>query len=159
GLFVMDGTALLTPTNNYPPLFVTQPASLTATQGAGAVFWPTVTGSSLKYQWQFNGADLPGATSNRLAFASAQPAQAGTYTLIVSNATATLTSSVASLSVVIPQSSQTVFYESFDSPSASTNWNLFQGNTNGVPDYTADWSYDYSTYFSAYNGTTIPSAP
>src|SRR5262249_22727431 len=55
GLLVLNGTALLTPTNNYPPLLVTQPASLTVTQGVAATFAPVVTGSALNYQWRFNG--------------------------------------------------------------------------------------------------------
>jgi hypothetical protein len=159
GMFVMDATAVLTPTNNYPPLIVAQPASLTVTQGATAVFAPVVTGSSLAYQWQFNGANISGATSTNLSLTNLQPSSAGTYTLIVTNSTAALTSSVASLSLVITQNFQTVFYETFDSASASTNWNLFDGSGNGISDYTVNWSFDYSTYFSSYNGTTIPPAP
>src|SRR5204863_2548168 len=37
--------------------------------------------------------------------------------------------------------------------------NLFDGNTIGISDYTVDWSYDYSSYFSTYSGSTIPPAP
>lgn len=159
GLFILDGSALLTPANNYPPLIAVQPASLTATQGLSAAFTPTVTGSSLTYQWRFNGAAIPGATSSNLVFADVQAANAGTYQLVVSNATGVLTSSVASLSVLTPQSSQTVFYENFDSAASSNNWDLFQGSANGTPDYAVDWSFDYGTYFSSFNGTTIPPAP
>jgi hypothetical protein len=159
GLFVLDGAALLTPANNYPPLLVAQPASLTVTQGINAVFAPIVTGSSLSYQWRFNGVDLPGATSSNLTLANVQAADAGAYSLVISNATAAITSSVASLSVLIPQGMQTVFYESFDAASSSNRWNVFEGSENGIPDYTVDWSFDYSTYFSGFNGATIPSAP
>ena len=62
GLRVMDATAVLVPSNNYPPLLVTQPASLTVTQGTTVTFAPLVTGSLLAYQWRFNGANLSGAT-------------------------------------------------------------------------------------------------
>src|SRR5690606_26966976 len=78
GLFVLDGTALLTPQNNYPPLLVTPPASLTATQGMNVTFTPVVTGSALHFQWRFNGAELPGATSSNLTLLNVQATQAGT---------------------------------------------------------------------------------
>lgn len=159
GLFILNGAALLTAPNNYPPLLVTQPASLTVTQGATAVFAPTVTGSALNYQWRFNGANLPGATSSNLTLMNVQAANAGAYTLVVSNATGAVTSSVATLSVSLSQVTQTLFYESFDAAASGDNWDLFQGSENGIPDYTVDWSFDYSTYFSAFNGTTIPPAP
>ncbi len=159
GLFVLDGSALLSPQNNYPPLIVKPPASLTVTQGVNVTFAPVVTGSALSYQWHFNGAILPGATSSNLTLLNVQAAQAGAYTLVVSNATTVVTSATASLSVTIPQNWQSVFGDDFSSPGSASNWDLFQGSGNGIPDYTVDWSFDYSTYFSAFNGTTIPPAP
>jgi len=159
GLFVMDASAVLTPTNNYPPLIVSQPVSLTSTQGATASFAATVTGSSPVFQWQFNGASLPGATGSSLVLSNVQPAQAGNYTLVVTNSTAALTSSVASLSLQTTVAWQEVFYEGFESASANTNWNLFDGSANGVSDYGVNWAFDYGSYFSAYNNSTIPSAP
>ena len=159
GLYVMDASAVLTPTNNYPPLIVTQPISATVTQGTSQTFAPIVTGSDLHYQWQFNGANIPGATSNNLSLNKVQATNAGTYAVVISNITAQITSSAASLSVIFPQTFESVFYEPFDDPTANTNWNLFEGSANSVPDYTVDWSYDYSTYFSSYNNSTIPPAP
>lgn len=159
GLFVLDGSALLTPTDNYPPLLVTQPSSQTVTQGVTVTFAPTITGSSLSYQWRFNGQHISGATGSNLTLVNVQAAEAGAYTLVVSNGTAAITSSVASLSVLIPQLTEIAFAETFDTPSSALNWDLFQGSENGIPDYTVDWSFDYNTYFSTFNGTTIPPAP
>jgi hypothetical protein len=159
GLFVLDGTALLSPQNNYPPLIVKPPTSLTVTQGVTVTFAPVVTGSALQYQWLFNGALLPGATSSNLTLLNVQAAQAGTYALVVSNATAVITSATASLSVTIPEHWQTVFADDFDSAASGANWDLFHSSGNGIPDYTADWAFDYSSYFSAFNGTSIPPSP
>jgi hypothetical protein len=159
GMYVMDFTAAVTPTNNYPPLIITQPSSLTVTQGATAILSATVTGSSPSYQWRFNAANIAGATASSLALTNIQPTSAGSYSLVVSNATAAITSSTASLSVLISQSNQTTFYENFDLPSANTNWNVFDGSANGTSDYTVTWAHDYNSYFSAFNGSTIPSAP
>lgn len=159
GLFVVDGTALLEPANNYPPLIVKPPLSLTATQGVNVTFTPVVTGSALAFQWFFNGASLPGATSSNLTLLNVQAGNAGAYTLVVSNATATVTSATASLSVTIPQSWQTVFVDDFDSAASANNWDLFQGSANGISDYSVNWSFDYSSYFSVFNGAAISSAP
>ncbi len=159
GLFVMDAQALLTPQNNYPPLIVQQPVSITITQGMSAAFTPDATGSSLQYQWRFNNVNLPGATSLNLSLSNVTVAAAGSYSLVISNATGVLTSSVANLTVLYAESVQTDFYEDFDATTASNRWNLFQGAANGVPDYTVDWAFDYNTYFSAFNGTVIPPAP
>lgn len=159
GLLILDGSELLTATDHFPPLIVQPPPSQTVAAGAEVVFAPVVTGSDLHYQWQFNGANLPGNTSSNLVLANVQAAQAGTYTLVVSNTTATVTSVVASLSVTYPQNWQTVFTDDFDSPASSDNWDLFADSGNGISDYTADWAFDYSAYFSAFHGATIPPAP
>jgi len=159
GLFVMDASAVLTPTNNYPPLIIAQPFSLTVTQGATANFSATVTGSTLNYQWSFNGAPISGATQSTFSINNVQGGNAGIYALVITNTTATVTSSVASLSVLLNEISQTVFYDNFDSSLSSTNWNLFDGSANGISDYAVDWSFDYGTYFSAYNNATVPPAP
>lgn len=159
GLYVLNGSTLLSAPNNYPPLIVTPPVSLTVAAGSNVTFAPVVTGSALNYQWRFNGADLSGATSSNLTLLNVQAAQAGTYALVVSNATAVITSATASLSVTIPQSWQTIFADDFDSPTSAGSWDLFEGSGNSIPDYTVNWSFDYSSYFSAFNGSTIPSAP
>ncbi|HWH71745.1 MAG TPA: immunoglobulin domain-containing protein, partial [Candidatus Sulfotelmatobacter sp.] len=44
------------------------------------------------YQWRFNGADIAGATGATLVLENAQPEQAGSYSVLVSNAFGTLTS-------------------------------------------------------------------
>jgi hypothetical protein len=160
GFYILDASAILTATNNYAPLILTQPISLTVTQGTTAIFSSTVTGSSLVYQWKFNGANIPGANSSVLSISNAQIADAGIYSLQVTNSTAAIIGSSASLSVTIPESAmQNVFNEDFDSTSSSNNWNIFDGSANGVSDYTVNWSFDYSTYFSAFNGMNIPPAP
>ena len=43
----------------------------------------------------------------------------------------------------------------------STNWNIFWGATNGIPDYTADFSFDYGATPYTFNSITalIPPAP
>jgi len=159
GLLILDGSGLLTPTGDFPPLIVQPPRSQTVAAGAEAAFTPVVTGSDLHYQWRFNGVNLPGGTSSNLVLANVQAAQAGTYALVVSNATAVVTSVVASLSVTYPQTWQTVFADDFDTPASADDWDLFAGSGNGISDYTATWAFDYSTYYSDFHGAPIPAAP
>jgi len=53
----------------------------------------------LNYQWQFNGTNIGAATSSSLALSNVQPADAGAFTVAVSNAHGSATSSNATLTV------------------------------------------------------------
>ncbi len=53
----------------------------------------------LKYQWQFNGANLAGATSSTLVLTDAQVVNSGNYDLLVGNSYGTNQSSLLSLAV------------------------------------------------------------
>ncbi|MEO6035701.1 MAG: immunoglobulin domain-containing protein, partial [Verrucomicrobiota bacterium] len=103
GLYVLDATAILTATNNYPPLLVTQPSSVTATQGFAATLSAEVTGSSPKFQWRFNNVAIPGATNRSLVYNSVQSSNSGNYFVIATNSLGSVTSSVAALTVVVAQ--------------------------------------------------------
>ncbi len=82
------------------PQITAQPASQTAALGAGAAFSVTAAGMpQVAYQWQFDGADLPGATNSTLAFNAVQAADAGWYQVVVSNTAGALASSAAALNV------------------------------------------------------------
>jgi len=56
----------------------------------------------LSYQWQFNAAPLSDETNATLALANVQLSQAGDYWVIVANELGSATSSVATLTVVMP---------------------------------------------------------
>lgn len=61
--------------------------------GRSAAIYASATGAwPLRYQWQHNGIDLPGATNAILNFDSVDPAGAGVYALTISNAFGTVTS-------------------------------------------------------------------
>src|SRR5208283_4619683 len=51
------------------------------------------------YQWESNGAPIPGATSSTLVVSGATAADAGAYACVASNAGGSTTSSVAALTV------------------------------------------------------------
>src|ERR1035441_7648687 len=86
-----------------PPRITTQPLSQTATQGLNASFSVVASGTApFNYQWRLNGTVLSGATSSALVLTSVQTNQAGSYTVVVTNAWGSVTSTVATLTVIVP---------------------------------------------------------
>jgi Immunoglobulin domain len=83
-----------------PPSINTQPQSQTVDQGASAAFNVAADSTApLSYQWQFNGVNISGATTNSLLLENVQPANAGNYVVMISNYGGSVTSSNAFLTV------------------------------------------------------------
>jgi hypothetical protein len=79
-----------------------QPQGLHVLQGTTVDFSVAATGvPPLGYQWQLNGAALSGATNSSLVLANTTPGQSGTYSVVVSDASGSVTSSNDPL-VVVP---------------------------------------------------------
>jgi sugar lactone lactonase YvrE len=86
---------------NGPPIIVTPPANQVVNTGQSAAFAVVAAGTApLTYQWSKEGAALGGATAATLTLASAQPADAGRYTVTVSNTLGFVTSPAATLTVL-----------------------------------------------------------
>jgi len=73
---------------------------VTAIQGREVTLTVGASGSPLSYQWMLNGTAITGATLATLTLASAQPSDAGTYTVKVYNAGYSVTSSGVVLTVI-----------------------------------------------------------
>ncbi len=84
------------------PSITTAPASQTLLQGYTVTFQVTATGALLSYQWLKNGVILSGQTNASLNLSQAQTADAGNYTVTVSNGAGSVTSPVAVLTVLSP---------------------------------------------------------
>jgi hypothetical protein len=88
---------------NLDPLIATQPLSQTVNPGANVSFVVAATGPGvLSYQWQFNGSSIAGATTTNLILTNVSPAQAGSYTVLVSNTNGSTMSQPATLTVRTP---------------------------------------------------------
>ena len=87
-----------------PPAITNQPASRTVLAGSNVLFTVDASGSApLDYQWWFNTTNsVGGATNASLTVSNAQPADAGGYRVVVTNASGAATSSVAVLVVRVP---------------------------------------------------------
>jgi endonuclease/exonuclease/phosphatase family metal-dependent hydrolase len=83
-----------------PPAITSQTSNQAVTNGAGVTLSVTATGTApLGFQWQFNGTNLPGATSSNLTLTGVTFAQSGFYTCAVTNATSSVISDRIILSV------------------------------------------------------------
>jgi hypothetical protein len=93
----------LTIISNLPPGIRAQPQNLVEGTGGSASFRVAATSAApLAYQWQFDGASIAGATGSSLALNGVQATNAGGYTVIVTSMGGSVTSAVATLTVVLP---------------------------------------------------------
>ena len=86
-----------------PPSITVQPANQTVAQGANATFTVTAGGQGpFGFQWRFNGGDLSGATASTLTRTNAQPANRGSYSVVINNSGGSTNSSDALLTLIVP---------------------------------------------------------
>jgi hypothetical protein len=84
-----------------PPTLATVPLSQNAGFGNAAVLSVVAAGSGpFTYQWQFNGVNLAGATNSTLNLKNLAFTDAGVYTVLVGNGSATVTSPAAFMNVL-----------------------------------------------------------
>ena len=90
-----------------PPSILTQPTNQTVVQGSNAVFQVSALYAGV-YQWQFNGGNLTdngritGSRGSVLTIPRAQPTDAGSYQVIITNVWGTAISAAAALSILVP---------------------------------------------------------
>lgn len=83
------------------PVITAQPQNQTVAAGASAAFGVTATGTApLAYQWKFNSADIPGASTSTLSLSNVLSANAGNYTVVVSNSAGSVASDAGALVVL-----------------------------------------------------------
>ncbi len=99
----IDANGFVTP-GGVPPEIVSDPHNTNVVQGQPASFTVVATGPGLSYQWRKDGVDIPAAgnpsaITATLVLNDAQTADVGGYSVVVSNAAATVPSRVAQLTV------------------------------------------------------------
>jgi uncharacterized protein (TIGR02597 family) len=116
------------------PNIVSQPQPQNVPVNSPATFSVSATGTSLSYQWQFDGNNIANATDSSYTIASAQSTNIGYYSVIVSNSLGTATSTSANLTI------SGYYFDNLDANSAA-NWVT---NTSSA-DNRLTWNFDYST--------------
>jgi hypothetical protein len=102
-----------------PPAITVQPQPKFAVAGANVTFSVSASGGlPLLYQWKFNGQDILNATNSTLVLTNVSSANAGDYTVQVSNAGGNQTSSPASLTIPAPPAKPYVTLVKDDAPVA-----------------------------------------
>ena len=87
----------------FPPYFTTQPLSQTVIVGSNATFSVVAAGTPpFIYQWRFNGTNITAGTGSAYTITNAQPTNAGSYDVKVSNYLGSTNSQPATLTVVPP---------------------------------------------------------
>jgi sugar lactone lactonase YvrE len=134
-------------TNN-PPVIISQPQSVAVNMGTAAAFNISASGSpSLYFQWQFNGASVPGANATSFNLPAAQPANAGTYTVTVTSPTGSVSSSNATLTVYAPP----VITNQPISQQCLQGTNVTFSVLAGTPPLTYQWQKNGVTLFNSGN--------
>jgi Tol biopolymer transport system component len=83
------------------PRITAQPQNQVGSIGGSVTLSVAAVGSTaLSYQWQFNGVNLPGATSKNLTLSGLSLSQAGPYRVIITDAQGSTTSSYAFVSLL-----------------------------------------------------------
>jgi len=86
-----------------PPSILSEPVSLTTTNGRSASFAVTARGTApFTYQWLLNGGAITGQTASNLVINPVAVTNAGTYSVVVSNSAGGIASSPAVLTVLVP---------------------------------------------------------
>ena len=99
---IYTGTTTVSPggVSSPPPAITAQPvATQSAAIGGSVTFSITVTGTGVTYQWYFNGVAISGAINVSYTLGSITAGNAGSYTVTVTNAGGTITSSASVLTV------------------------------------------------------------
>ena len=83
-----------------PPVITSLPVSQTVNVGDSVTFTVAAIGSApVSYAWQKNGLPIDGATSSTLSLSNVQTADAGSYSVVVSNPAGSVSSDPATLTV------------------------------------------------------------
>lgn len=124
------------------PVITSQPGDGSALTGATVTFSVTATGTGLAYQWRRNGTDVAGATGASYTTPALSSVDSGAqYTVVVSNAGGSTTSSAARVNLLLSTNQQA--FESLSLPPAAGSY-LLRWNLNFSGPEIAGTNYAYS---------------
>ena len=139
------------------PTVTAQPQNFAVIQGRGTNATFTVSAAGFPaptYQWQFNGTNLPSATTASYTVVNPQGSNAGSYSVLISNFLATATSSNATLTVYVPPA--------IAASGQPVNRNVNQGKlgfftatATGSSTLSYQWQFGLTNIVGATNGTCL----
>ena len=121
-----------------PPVITGQPLDELVYVGGSATFTVTATGTPpLSYQWRLYGTNLSGATTSSCTRTNAQLADAGPYSVLVTNSAGPVTSSNALLTVIEPMN--IIIWPLSQAVTQGTPASVNVTVTGGIGPYTYQW--------------------
>ena len=133
------------------PRIAAEPAGQTLAPGANLTFSVVADGTApFSYQWRRNGALLTGATSATYSLANLRLADAGSYSVAVTNSVGTVTSSTATLTVAPPAGAPSILIQPADVTIGAGARVSFRVAASGTGTLTYEWRK---------NGTAIAGGP
>jgi hypothetical protein len=118
----------------------TQPMNASVNAGSGVTLTIAATSSgAISYQWYKDSGLIAGATSPSLAISSAQPSDAGTYSVIVTTAGGSITSQAAVLSVSSVPAAPVFSVEPVAQTIGQGSTVVFKAEASGYPTPTFQW--------------------
>jgi hypothetical protein len=106
GPFPVRVTVAASTQGNTAPTFTTQPAAQTVNAGTTVTLTAGASGTPAPtYQWQKGGTAIAGATNSTLILTNVQPSDSGTYTVVATNGSGSVTSTAAALAINAPTAS------------------------------------------------------
>ena len=131
-----------------PPVITQQLLSQTVYVGSNVLFTiGTASVLPLSWQWQFNGADTLASTGSTLILPSVTLKQAGAYSVIVTNFLGSVTSQVATLTVL--DAAPTITLQPLNQTTYAGGTVTFTAGATGSQPFSWQWRF---------NGTAIPGA-
>jgi|GEM_PF-307023 len=140
------------------PSITTQPQSLTVTEGGAAQFSVVATGTPvLAYQWRKNGAEISGATAATYTISATQLSDAGTYSVLVTNAYGSIPSADVTLTVSAAPAAPVA---AVASEVGNTGFTASWSSVSGALGYRLDVSTrsDFATFLSGYQNLDVGTA-
>jgi predicted RecA/RadA family phage recombinase len=132
-------------TVNLPVVITSQPSSFMASAGTNAVFGVGASATPpLFYQWRragtnlVNGARISGVSTSLLIISNTQPSDAGLYSVVVSNSVNSVTSSNATLTVILPAAISSQPSSRTVAAGASTTFSV---SATGSPPLSYQWRF------------------
>ena len=137
--------------SNSIPIITAQPQNRSVLAGTNTTFAITALGvQPLNYQWRFNGSDLADATNASYTINNVQPANAGSYAVVVANSYGSVTSVVVTLTVfrrpAIAFQPQNVTVTAGDSAA-------FNVSASGTPPLSYQWRFNGSDIAGAFSAS------
>jgi hypothetical protein len=131
------------------PMITNQPVSQHVCTGSSIMLSVTASYAS-SYQWNFNGIPIPGATGSTYTISTAGAANAGNYTVTVTNGVMSVTSAVATIAVGSQITSNPASVTILPTQTAA-----FSVAAQGLSPFTYQW---YEVPSGATTGSAVPGA-